>query len=40
MEFDKKVIFTNKPQPIVSLLGVKTAKIEAGKEHVILMTHD
>ena len=40
MEFDKKCFFTNKPQPIISLLGVKINKIESGKEHVLLLTKE
>ena len=40
VEFDKKIIFTPKPQPVVTLLDVKTSKISCGKDHVLLLTTD
>uniref|UniRef100_A0A7S3CL99 Regulator of chromosome condensation n=1 Tax=Strombidium rassoulzadegani TaxID=1082188 RepID=A0A7S3CL99_9SPIT len=40
MRFDNRFIFTPKPQPLIGLMGVKTNKLECGKEHVMLLTQD
>jgi hypothetical protein len=38
MEFESKVVFTPKPQPIIGLMGLKASKIVCGQDHVLAMT--
>jgi hypothetical protein len=38
IEFENKVVFTPKPQPIIGLMGMKASKIVCGRDHVLAMT--
>jgi hypothetical protein len=40
MDFQNRVIFTPKPQPIVKLIGMKASKIVAGQHHCMFLTQD
>ena len=40
MDFQNRVIFTPKPQPIVALLGKKHSKIQCGLNHVLFLSQD
>jgi alpha-tubulin suppressor-like RCC1 family protein len=39
-EFDSKLVFTPKPQPILGLMGMKASKIVCGQDHVLAMTEN
>ena len=38
LEFEKQLIFTPCPQPIITLLGQKINRIQCGKDHVLALT--
>jgi len=40
MDFQTRVIFTPKPQPIVKLMGQKATKIVAGTNHALFLSQD
>ena len=38
MIFDKRNIFTPKPQPIIKMMGINTKEIVCGRQHVLALT--